>query len=202
MEYNRIVFHKIAFQKGCVIMYEHLIEHCVEKNVIYSGRIIEVRNDAVRLPNGNLAGREVVDHCGGVTIAALTEDNCLLFVRQYRYPHDEVLLELPAGKLEKGEDPFEAGKRELLEETGALGKDYRFMGIAYPSPGCYKEELHLYACRVASLGEYCPDEDEFLDVEKIPLNEAVAMCMRNEIPDAKTQILLLKVARLVEQGEL
>lgn len=76
------------------------------------------------------------------------------------------------------------------------------MGIAYPSPGCYKEELHLYACRVASLGEYCPDEDEFLDVEKIPLNEAVAMCMHNEIPDAKTQILLLKVARLVEQGEL
>ena len=91
---------------------------------------------------------------------------------------------------------------KVLEETGAVGKDYRFMGIAYPSPGCYKEELHLYACRVASLGEYCPDEDEFLDVEKIPLDEAVAMCMRNEIPDAKTQILLLKVARLVEQGEL
>lgn len=187
--------------KGCfLIMYEHLIEKCVEKNTIYKGRIIEVRNDTVELPNGKLAGREVVDHCGGVTVAALTDDNCLLFVRQYRYPHDEVLLELPAGKLEPNEDPFEAGKRELLEEVGAIGKDYRFMGIAYPSPGCYKEELYLYACRVDSLGEYNPDEDEFLDVEKIPLEKAVEMCLNNEIPDAKTQILLLKVAALVARN--
>lgn len=183
-------------------MYEHLIEKCVEKKVLYQGRIIEVRNDTVRLPNGKLAGREVVDHCGGVTVAALTDDDCLLFVRQYRYPHDEVLLELPAGKLEPGEDPFEAGKRELLEEVGAVGKDYQFLGVAYPSPGCYKEELYLYACRVDALGDYHPDEDEFLDVEKIPIQEAVDMCMRNEIPDAKTQILLLKVAQLVAKGNL
>lgn len=183
-------------------MYEHLIETPVEKNILYQGRIIEVRNDTVRLPNGKLASREVVDHCGGVTVAALTDDNCLLFVRQYRYPHDEVLLELPAGKLEPGEDPFEAGKRELLEEVGATGKDYKFLGVAYPSPGCYKEELHLYACRVASLGEYNPDEDEFLDVEKIPLEKVIEMCLNNEIPDAKTQILLLKVALLVQRGEL
>lgn len=182
-------------------MYENLIEHCVEKNVIYSGRIIEVRNDTVRLPNGKLAGREVVDHCGGITIAPLTDDNCLLFVRQYRYPHDAVLLELPAGKLEPGEDPLEAGKRELLEEVGAVGKDYRFMGVTYPSPGCYKEDLYLYACRVESLGNCNPDEDEFLEVEKIPLEQAVAMCLNNEIPDAKTQILLLKVATLVSQGK-
>lgn len=186
--------------KGVFFMYEHLIEKCVERNVLYSGRIIEVRNDIVSLPNGKLADREVVDHCGGVTIAALTEDNCLLFVRQYRYPHDEVLLELPAGKLEKDENPLEAGKRELLEETGAIGKDYRFLGIAYPSPGCYKEDLYLYACRVESIGEYQPDEDEFLDVVKIPLDEALEMCLNNEIADAKTQILLLKVAVLVMQG--
>ena len=81
-------------------MYENLIERCVEKPTIYEGRIITVRNDIVKLPNGKLADREVVDHCGGVTIAALTDDTCLLFVRQYRYPHDEVILELPAGKLE------------------------------------------------------------------------------------------------------
>ena len=182
-------------------MYENLIEKCVEKHTLYKGRIIEVRNDVVSLPNGHLAEREVVDHCDGVTIAALTDDNCLLFVRQYRYPHDEVLLELPAGKVEPGEDPFDCGKRELLEEVGAVGKDYRFLGIAYPSPGCYKEDLHLYACRVESLGEYRPDEDEFLEVEKIPLEKAVEMCLQNEIPDGKTQITVLKVAALVAKGE-
>ena len=181
-------------------MYENLIETCVEKHVIYTGRIIEVRNDVVSLPNGKLAEREVVDHCNGVTIAALTDDNCLLFVRQYRYPHDEVLLELPAGKLEKDEDPFEGGKRELLEEVGAVGKDYRFLGIAYPSPGCYKEDLYLYACRVDTLGENRPDEDEFLEAEKIPLDKAVEMCLSGEIRDGKTQILVLKVAALVARG--
>ena len=182
-------------------MYENLIEKCVERRSVYKGRLIDVRNDIVELPNGKLADREVVDHCGGVTVAALTDDNCLLFVRQYRYAHDQVLLELPAGKLEDGEDPFEGGKRELLEEVGAVGKDYRFLGVAYPSPGCYKEDLYLYACRVESLGDYHPDEDEFLEVEKIPLEEAVQMCLDGKIPDGKTQILLLKVALLVSRGE-
>lgn len=182
-------------------MDSHLIEKFVSREEIFNGRIFSVRKDIVELPNGNLADREVIDHCGGVTIAALTEDNCLFFVRQYRYPHEEVLLELPAGKLDDGEDPFEGGKRELLEEVGATGKDYRFLGVIYPSPGCYKEDLSLYACHVDTLGEQNPDEDEFLDVVKIPLDEAVQMCLNNEIPDAKTQLLVLKVATLVARGE-
>lgn len=182
-------------------MYENLKEKCIQRNTIFKGRIIEVCNDIVELPNGKHAGREVVYHCGGVAIAALTDDDCLLFVRQYRYPHDEVLLELPAGKLEPGEDPLEAGKRELKEESGAVGRDYRYLGVVYPSPGCYKENLYLYACRVDTLEQYSPDEDEFLEVEKIPLMDAVQMCLRNELLDAKTQILVLKVFALVERGE-
>jgi ADP-ribose pyrophosphatase len=183
-------------------MYENLKEKCIQTNTVFTGRIIEVCDDVVELPNGKQAKREVVYHRGGVAIAALTEDNCLLFVRQYRYPHGEVLLELPAGKLETDEDPLEAGKRELKEECGAVGRDYQDLGVAYPSPGCYKENLYLYACRVESLEECSPDEDEFLEVEKIPLQAAVEMCLNNEIPDSKTQILILKVAALVQQGKL
>ncbi len=180
---------------------EHLIETCVEKNVLFQGKIIEVRNDTVRLPNGGLAEREVVDHCDGVTIAALNDRQELYFVRQYRYPHDEVVLELPAGKLDSAEDPLDGAIRELKEEVGVIGKDYRDLGTVYPSPGCYKENLHLFACRVDRVESCDPDEDEFLDVLRIPLQEAADMCLRNEIPDSKSIILILKLAMLVERGE-
>lgn len=171
----------------------NLIETPLEQEYKYKGRIINLRVDKARLPNGAEAGREVVEHPGGVCVAALTEDNCLLFVRQFRYPYGEVLLELPAGKLDKGEDPLEAGKRELKEETGASARRYESLGRLYPSPGYCGEIIHLYFARDLSFGEMNPDEDEFLEVEKIPLEEAVRMVMDNEIPDAKTQTAVLKV---------
>ena len=120
-----------------------LSEKTLQSQKIFDGRIIHVHVDTVELPNGHTSTREVVAHQGGVCIAALTEQNELLFVRQYRYPYREVVLELPAGKLEKGETPLENGKRELKEETGAQGKGYVSLGKMYPTPGYCGEIIHL-----------------------------------------------------------
>ena len=170
---------------------------------LYKGKIIRVHVDDVELENGKLTKREVVDHPGGVSVAILTEQNELICVRQFRYPYQEVLLELPAGKLEPGEDPFEAMKREQREETGTAADQYIFLGNIYPTPGYAGEIIRLWACRLTSdEGTLHLDEGEFLTNERIPLQEAVDMVLKNEIPDAKTQIGILKTARLVEQGLL
>ena len=111
-----------------------LFEKTIEKNYVYEGKIIKVRRDKAALPTGKPCTREVVEHNGGVCVAALTDNNELLFVRQFRYPYMEVILELPAGKLEKGEDPFEAGKRELEEETGNVAEKYADLFKFYHTP--------------------------------------------------------------------
>ena len=170
-----------------------LIEKTVSQEMIYEGKIINLRRDKAELENGRIATREVVEHPGGVCVAALTPENELLFVRQFRYPYSEVLLELPAGKRDRTEAPLECGKRELQEETGATGTGYLSLGKLYPTPGYCGEIIHLYLCRVESFGSQNPDEDEFLQVERIPLN--------NEIPDAKTQVAVLKTHALVAAGK-
>ncbi len=176
----------------------NLYEKTVSQDVRFSGHIINLRVDDALLPNGNHATREVVEHPGGVCVAALTAERELLFVRQFRYPYGEVLLELPAGKLDRGgEDPLEAGKRELREETGAVANNYRSLGKLYPSPGYCDEIIHLYLAEDLSFGDSEPDEDEFLECERIPLDRAVEMVLQNEITDAKTQVAILKVAALV-----
>lgn len=179
-----------------------LTEKTLEQNYIYRGRILDFHVDQAELENGRTTTRECVDHNGGVSVAALTENNELYFVRQYRYPYREVVLELPAGKLEKDEDPFEAGKRELREETGVAGKNYVNLGKLYPSPGYTNEIIYLYACRAESRGADDLDEGEFLEVEKIPLEKAVEMVMSGEIMDAKTQVLVLKTALLIKKNKL
>lgn len=176
----------------------NLYEKTVSQDVRFNGHIINLRVDNALLPNGNHATREVVEHPGGVCVAALTAEQELLFVRQFRYPYGEVLLELPAGKLDRdGEDPLEAGKRELREETGAVAENYRSLGKLYPSPGYCDEIIHLYLAQNLSFGESDPDEDEFLECERIPLDRAVEMVLQNEITDAKTQVAVLKVAALL-----
>ena len=177
-----------------------LTEKTVSQTYLYRGKNIHVRLYDAELEYGKLAKREVVEHPGGVTVGALNEKNEMLFVRQFRYPYGEVILEAPAGKLEKGEDPLEAGKRELKEETGATGEDYQFLGNLYPTPGYCGEIIRLYFCRVKECGAAHLDDDEFLEVERIPLDRAVEMVLNNEIPDAKTQVLILKIARLVEKA--
>lgn len=178
-----------------------LIEKTVSQEMIYQGKIINLRRDKAELENGRIATREVVEHPGGVCVAALTPENELLFVRQFRYPYSEVLLELPAGKRDRTETPLECGKRELREETGAIGTGYLSLGKLYPSPGYCGEIIHLYVCRVEFFGSQNPDEDEFLKVERIPLNRAAEMVLNNEIPDAKTQVAVLKTRALVAAGK-
>ncbi len=181
----------------------NLEETTVKVNEIYDGRIIKLHVDDAKTCDGKPCKREVVEHPGGVCVAALTSENELLFVKQYRYPYHEVCLELPAGKLEPGEEPLAAIKRELREETGCTGKDWKFCGNMYPSPGYTSEIIRLWTCRVdRELGELDLDEDEAIEVEKIPLGEALRMVMANEIPDGKTQILVLKAAEFFDRNQL
>ncbi|MGN0562271.1 MAG: NUDIX domain-containing protein [Candidatus Fimenecus sp.] len=173
-------------------------EKPLKQDYLYRGKIVNLRVDDAELPDGTTALREVVEHPGGVCVAALTDKEELLFVAQFRYPYMETVLELPAGKLEYGEDPFEAGKRELLEETGAAAKNYRDLGKLYPTPGYCGEIIHMYLAENLTFSEQHLDADEFLEVRRIPLEEAFQMVMRNEIRDSKTQVGILKTYHLVK----
>ena len=179
-----------------------LFEKMIEKEDIFEGKVIHVTLEKAELPDGTMAMREVVGHPGGVCVSALTEDNELLFVRQFRYPYKEVLLELPAGKLEKGQNPLENGKRELLEETGAIGYNYISLGSQMVSPGFCNEVVHMYMCRVERFEEQQLDEGEFLNFEKIPIDKAVEMVLNNQLPDAKTQIAVLQTKLLLDSGKI
>ncbi len=177
-----------------------------EKQISYEykfrGKIVNLRVDDALLPNGATAKREIVEHNGGVCVAPLDDEYNLYFVKQFRYPYMEIVTELPAGKLEKGEDPFEAGKRELKEETGAVAEKYISLGKLYPTPGYCGEIIHMYLATQLSFGEQNPDEDEFLEVYRIPLETAVNMVMAGELPDSKTQTMILKINQLKNEGKI
>lgn len=179
-----------------------LTEKTLSSKSVFDGRILHITVDEIELPDGKHSKREVVNHQGGVCVAALDSENNMLFVKQFRYPYKEVVLELPAGKLEKGFTPLENGKRELMEETGAIGFSYLSLGKTYPSPGYTSEIIHLYACRIKDIEQSKLDEGEFLNVEKIPLEKAVEMVLNNQIPDSKTQIAVLKTALLLKSGKI
>lgn len=164
----------------------------------FKGRIINLRVDKALLPNGATATREVVEHNGGICIVPITENGEILMVEQYRYPYSEVVLEIPAGKRDGNEEPLEGGKRELKEETGATAENYTFLGELYPTPGYCGEVIYMYMATGLSYGETDPDEDEFLNVKKVPLEKAVEMIMSGEIKDAKTQTAILKVERILK----
>lgn len=186
--------------KGMWTLEMNLSEKTIKQKYIYRGRIIDLRVDDILLPNGSLALREVVEHPGGVCVAALTENNELLMVKQFRYPYMAEVLELPAGKLDPGEDPLECGKRELKEETGAEAEEFFSLGQFYPTPGYCGEIIYLYAARGLTLGSSRPDEDEFLNLIKVPLKAAVGMILKGEIKDGKTQAAVLKLYLLAQQG--
>lgn len=178
----------------------HLREEPVSSEEIYHGRILHVTRDTVRMENGREALREVVHHPGGACVVPLTADHMVIMVRQFRYPHLEETLEVPAGKLEYGEDPQTCAERELSEEAGASAEKLEPLGCLYPTPAYDKEVIYMYLARNIRMEQAQHlDADEFLDVVKLPLSEAVAMVMRNEIRDAKTQIALLKTAMLLQQ---
>ena len=177
-------------------------EKTIKSEYIFEGRVVRLRYDEVELPDGSLSNREIVEHYGGVAIAAITDDNEIFLVRQYRHPYGEVIYEIPAGKIEKGEDPFECGKRELKEEVGANAQKMTFLGKLYPTPGYCGEIIWMYAATGLTFGEQSPDEDEFLNVKAVPLDEAVEKILSGEITDAKTQAAVLKVKLLKDRGEL
>ena len=175
-----------------------LTERTLRREDKFTGRILTVHVDTVTLPNGETALREVADHPGGVAVLALDGENNVLTVTQYRYPFGKPLLEIPAGKLDHpGEDPYAAGLRELEEETGAVPGIYEPLGRILPSPGCYGETLHLYLARELRMSEQHLDEDEFLNVERIPFDEMVRRCLDGEIEDAKTVAAVLKAKLLL-----
>lgn len=172
----------------------NLTEQTNSQQHIYKGRILSLRVDEVTLPNGAAATREVIEHNGGVCVLALTDNDEVLLVQQFRYPYMQVLTELPAGKISLGEDPLECGKRELEEETGARAAHYQSLGVMYPTPGYCGEVIHMYLATGLSFGQTHPDDDEFLQVLRVPLTELVQQVLQGLVPDAKTQIAVLKLA--------
>ncbi len=171
-------------------------EQTEETQGIFSGKIISVHTDTVTLVDGTEAQREVVDHPGGVAVVGLTENNEVLMVRQFRYPYKEIIYEIPAGKLEKGEDIRQAGIREFHEECGAEAQNFEALGEIYPTPGYCSEIIHLFYATDLTFTQQELDDDEYLDVIKMPLGECVAKIMSGEIKDAKTIVGILKLKEL------
>lgn len=180
-----------------------LNEKTLNKSTVFSGKIINLRSDTAVLPNGDTATREVVEHPGGVCVAAIDENDNILLVKQFRYPYMESLLEIPAGKRDKAgdSDPLTCGKRELKEETGAVANTYISLGQLYPTPGYCNEIIYMFAAKDLEIGNATPDDDEFLDLVKIPFEAAVKMVMSGEIKDSKTQAAILKLKVLKDNGE-
>ena len=174
-----------------------LTEKTIRREDKFQGRILSVHVDTVLLPNGNTSTREVVDHVDGVAVLPLDERNNVLTVTQYRYVFGRTLLEIPAGKLDPGEDPVTGALRELKEETGAVPDTFLPLGRIIPAPGCYGEVLHLFLAKGLHMEEQHLDPDEFLNVERIPFDEMVHRCMNSEIEDAKTVAAVLKAKVLL-----
>ena len=169
---------------------------------IFSGHVVSLTLDKVELENGRSAMREVVHHRGGACIAALTEKDELYLVRQYRYALGQELWELPAGKLEEGEDPFEAAKRELEEECGLKADQYIDLHPFYPTVGYCSEVIYTWLARGLHPVPMHLDEDEFLTPTKMPLEEVCRMVLEGEIRDGKTVAAVLKIKALKEAGRL
>lgn len=170
-------------------------ETCLSSERLYEGKMIRVRKDTVQLPNGHQSCREVVEHPGAVAVLAVTQDDRVLLVRQFRYPVGLPLRELPAGKLEPGEDPGLAAIRELREETGYTALNWRKLSTFYTAPGFSDEVMHLYLATDLIEGESDPDDDEFVECESISRDEIVKGLESGLFEDAKTLVGLLLFLR-------
>ncbi len=164
-------------------------EKTVKENYIFKGKIVSLRCDDALLPNGKPCTREVVEHNGGACVLYV-EEGKILFVKQYRYAYGEEVLEIPAGKLEKGEDPALAAKRELEEEAGVKAEKLTLLFVLYPTPGYNNEKIYIYRAIGSERVPAHLDEDEFLDILWIDKEEVRGMLARGEINDAKTLVAL------------
>lgn len=175
-------------------------EKTVSSKNIYNGKIINVKLDVVKLPDGTLAERELVEHHGGVAVLAFDEDGKVLMVEQYRKPYDELTIEVPAGKLEVGEEPLECGMRELHEETGYIAGEMELLFIMYPTPGYCSEKLYIYHAKNLIKAEQMLDEDEYLNVLRYDIDEAYDMVRGQKIRDAKTVAAILMAKLMRKEG--
>lgn len=173
-------------------------EKTISSKELFDGKVVKLYIDEVELDNGTKATREFVKHPGGVCVLPIDDDGNIYMVKQFRYPFKKALYELPAGKLEYGEHHRDCGIRELKEETGAEAEIFEYMGCIYPTVAYDTEIIHMYLARGLSFGEQKLDEDEFLDVIKLPFDQAFEMAMKGELPDAKTQTAILKAKLLMK----
>lgn len=173
-------------------------ERTLESEYIYKGKIINLRKDKVSLPSGKKAYREIVEHNGGVGIVAVNDKGEIIMVKQYRKPLDKVLLEIPAGKLEKGEEPINCGIRELEEETGYKPLDMKLINVIYTSPGFSNERLYIFFCNKMIKTKTNFDEDEIIEIEYIPYEKALEMIYENKIRDSKTVTGILMAKRYMD----
>lgn len=176
-------------------------EKTVSKKEIYKGNIINIEVLKVTLPDGKEATRELVLHPGASVVIPISENNELHMVRQYRKPIEMVTLEIPAGKLDAGEDPQSCAVRELKEETGLTAKNVKHVISIHTTPGFSNEVLHIFAATELNEGEACADHDEFISSEKIGIQKLVEMVLNHEITDSKTIIGIL-LADKIMKGEI
>ncbi len=180
-------------------MEKDLIEKKVASQEIFKGKVVHLFRDDILLPDGKEATREYIRHPGAVCIVPLTKDNEVILVKQYRYPFSRVTLEIPAGKLDIGEEPEHCAYRELSEETGALAAKLTPIGEFMSSPAILDEVIYMYLATELEFGELHTDEDEFLDVVRMPLDQLVSEIISGEIKDGKTQAAVLKVNAIVNK---
>ena len=179
-----------------------LYEEKIGGKTLYDGKILTLRVDRARLEDGREVTREVVGHRGAVCVVAVNEQDELLLVRQFRYPHGKVLTEIPAGKLDPGETPESCGRRELEEETGCRADTFVSLGKLLPTPAYSEEVIYMYYAAGLHRTQQHLDEGEFLDVEKLPFAGAVEKVLDGTFTDAKTQIGIMKAHLLRQAGRL
>ena len=179
-----------------------LFERTTAVNTVLKGRILHMHVDDIVLCDGTTAKRECVDHPGGVAVIGITDDRQILLVRQFRYPYRETIFEIPAGKVEPGEDPFVTGQREFKEECGAVADNYFSLGEIYPSPGYTNEIIRLYGATGIRLEEQQLDSGEFLQVHRMSMDELVQRIMSGEIKDAKTVTAVFKLKEYLKNHDL
>jgi ADP-ribose pyrophosphatase len=178
---------------------DHLREHCISSEEVYSGKFLHLKKDIVKLPDGNSTYREYLIHPGAVAIMPILNDGRILLERQFRYPVDAAMIEIPAGKLELGEDPLLCAQRELLEETGYSAKSWEFLGRIHPVISYATETIDIYLAKDLTLGERSLDEGEFLDVFAATLDEMHAWIASGKITDVKTIISVYHLARRLKE---
>ena len=179
----------------------NLTEEKLSGEKVFDGKLLHIEHWQVRLPDGSTALREISRHIGAVAVVPVDDDNCVTVVYQYRPAVGRVMLEIPAGKLDSAdEDRLEAAQRELREETGATAAEWHALGLFCPVGAYSTERIQMYLARGLTFGERELDEDEFLNVFRMPLDELVDKVLAGEIPDAKTQAAALRAKMMLERG--